>query len=207
MKKNVTRLLTAALFLGLLGPLAHAEVLLSGTRQTSITAGTDSSNATIVAVSADDTKKTWVHGVSIAVSAADTILLQCGGSSTRQVGWYLGANSGVVQPLFPLALECRTDSSTLTGTIATTSGSATITGTSTTFTTDYAAGDRIVITNGDTLTLSSVTNNTTMTATANASTTVSGSAHKRGADNLRMTKGTSTTPLKYTLWYTQDISP
>jgi len=66
-----------------------------------------------------------------------------------------------------------------TGTVATTSSSATITGTGTDFDGEYAVGDEIVITDGDTLEIQSIASDTSMTATANASTTVSGKAHKR----------------------------
>ncbi|MGE0200348.1 MAG: hypothetical protein AB7P76_05200 [Candidatus Melainabacteria bacterium] len=70
-------------------------------------------------------------------------------------------------------------SATLTGTIATTSGQSLITGTSTTFLSDYKAGQKIVITDGDTLTVQSVDSDTQMTATANASVSVSGKSHYR----------------------------
>lgn len=66
-----------------------------------------------------------------------------------------------------------------TGTVATTNASATITGTDTVFTTEYAAGDEIVITDGNTLTVQSVDSDTQITATGNATSTVSGKAHRR----------------------------
>ena len=60
----------------------------------------------------------------------------------------------------------------IVGTVATTSGSATVTGTSTLFTTQVAAGDKLVI-GANTYTVSVVTNNTSITLTANAAASVS----------------------------------
>lgn len=60
----------------------------------------------------------------------------------------------------------------ISGTVATTSGSATVTGTSTLFTTQVAAGDKLVI-GANTYTVSVVTNNTSITLTANAAASVS----------------------------------
>lgn len=70
-------------------------------------------------------------------------------------------------------------SSSLTGTIATTTGAAVITGTGTLFLSEYEVGDNITITDGNQLTVASISDNLTMTATANASVTVSGKAHAR----------------------------
>jgi uncharacterized ubiquitin-like protein YukD len=60
----------------------------------------------------------------------------------------------------------------IVGTVATTSGSATVTGTSTLFTTQVAAGDKLVI-GANTYTVSVVTNNTSITLTGNAAASVS----------------------------------
>jgi hypothetical protein len=61
----------------------------------------------------------------------------------------------------------------IVGTVATTSGSATVTGTSTLFTSQVAAGDKLVI-GANTYTVSVVTSNTAITLTANAAASVSG---------------------------------
>lgn len=61
----------------------------------------------------------------------------------------------------------------ISGTVATTSGSATVTGTSTLFTSQVSAGDKLVI-GANTYTVSVVTNNTSITLTANAAASVSG---------------------------------
>lgn len=61
----------------------------------------------------------------------------------------------------------------IVGTVATTSGSATVTGTSTLFTSQVSAGDKLVI-GANTYTVSVVTNNTSITLTANAAASVSG---------------------------------
>lgn len=60
----------------------------------------------------------------------------------------------------------------IVGTVATTSGSATVTGTSTLFLTQVAAGDKLVI-GANTYTVSVVTNNTSITLTGNAAASVS----------------------------------
>lgn len=61
----------------------------------------------------------------------------------------------------------------ISGTVATTSGSATVTGTSTLFTSQVAAGDKLVI-GANTYTVSVVTNNTSITLTGNAAANASG---------------------------------
>lgn len=61
----------------------------------------------------------------------------------------------------------------IVGTVATTSGSATVTGTSTLFATQVVAGDKLVI-GANTYTVSVVTSNTAITLTANAAASVSG---------------------------------
>ena len=76
-------------------------------------------------------------------------------------------------------LTFKQRSTALTGTVATTATSPTITGTGTTFTADYVAGDEIVITAGDTLTVQSVDSDTQITATGNAANTVTGKTHKK----------------------------
>lgn len=60
----------------------------------------------------------------------------------------------------------------IAGTVATTSGSPTVTGTSTLFTSQVAAGDKLVI-GANTYTVSVVTNNTSITLTGNAAASVS----------------------------------
>lgn len=61
----------------------------------------------------------------------------------------------------------------ISGTVATTSGSATVTGTSTLFTSQVSAGDKLVI-GANTYTVSVVTNNTSITLTGNAAANASG---------------------------------
>jgi hypothetical protein len=61
----------------------------------------------------------------------------------------------------------------ISGTVATTSGSTTVTGTSTLFTSQVVAGDKLVI-GANTYTVSVVTSNTAITLTANAAASVSG---------------------------------
>ena len=76
-------------------------------------------------------------------------------------------------------MEVKSRSPELAGTVATTNGSPTVTGTDTTFETDYVAGQEIVIEDGNTLTVQEVVSDTEITATGNASSTVSEKAHQR----------------------------
>lgn len=76
-------------------------------------------------------------------------------------------------------LSFKQRSPELTGTVATTNTDATITGTGTSFTQDYAVGDEIVIQAGNTLVIDSITNDLSMEATTNATSTVSGKAHQK----------------------------
>lgn len=66
------------------------------------------------------------------------------------------------------------------GTISVTNGSATITGSGTTFTTDFIVGDFITTAGGQALRIVTVTNNTSMTAASNFSVTESGVSYHRG---------------------------
>lgn len=82
----------------------------------------------------------------------------------------------------------------IVGTVATTSGSATVTGTSTLFTTQVVAGDKLVI-GANTYTVSVVTSNTAITLTANAAASVSGITAKvvKAASDFFATPVTSIT--------------
>lgn len=71
------------------------------------------------------------------------------------------------------------ESGALTGTVSTTIGIATVTGSGTTFLSDYVAGQTISITGGDDLVVQSVDSDTQITATSNATAAVSGAAHER----------------------------
>lgn len=82
----------------------------------------------------------------------------------------------------------------IVGTVATTSGSATVTGTSTLFLSQVAAGDKLVI-GANTYTVSVVTSNTAITLTANAAASVSGITAKvvKAASDFFATPVTSIT--------------
>jgi hypothetical protein len=73
-------------------------------------------------------------------------------------------------------------SDNLTGTVSVTSASATITGSGTTFTTDFEVGDVIAVNGSETLRIETITSNILMTAESNFSTTVSGETYKRGGE-------------------------
>jgi hypothetical protein len=104
---------------------------------------------------------------------------------TPATGWsvYLKGLFGSETSATNLTLKQR--SASLTGTVATTNGSPTITGTGTAFLTDYAnlpPGTQIVIDAAGTpqvLTIQTVTNDTSITATGNSGSTVSGKTHAR----------------------------
>jgi len=66
------------------------------------------------------------------------------------------------------------------GTVSVTSGSAAITGSGTTFTTDFIVGDFITTAGGQALRITTITNNTSMTAASNFSSTESGVSYRRG---------------------------
>lgn len=78
-----------------------------------------------------------------------------------------------------------TATGTLGGTVATTNGTTTIAGTSTNFTTDYQVGDTILVNGGNQLTIVSITNNTTMVASINATVILSGVTHTRVRGRIR----------------------
>jgi len=82
----------------------------------------------------------------------------------------------------------------IVGTVATTSGSATVTGTSTLFSSQVVAGDKLVI-GANTYTVSVVTSNTAITLTANAAASVSGITAKvvKAASDFFATPVTSIT--------------
>ena len=82
----------------------------------------------------------------------------------------------------------------IVGTVATTSGSPTVTGTSTLFLTQVAAGDKLVI-GANTYTVSVVTNNTSITLTGNAAANASGIVAKvvKAASDFFATPVTSIT--------------
>lgn len=112
------------------------------------------------------------------------------GGRTTDTWYYLyavtdGTTTGLLVSNRNLALSQAlidlpfTPVSSLSGTVATTSASNQITGTSTTFLTDYKVGDNILIAGGNQLTIISITNDTTMTATTTATVTVSGKTHSR----------------------------
>jgi hypothetical protein len=185
-----------------IAPGADAQVRMSGAKNALFFYKNDSSSTTVNAVSASDVKTTRLFSFVASVSAADTLEVKCG--SVSKAKFYFAANSGLLQNAFPFYIECRPVSAILTGTVSTTSGSATITGSGTNFSSVYGVGDRIVVTTGDTLTISAVGSDTSMTASSNASTTVSGKTHKRGADNLNFIKGAGATVLNVSGWYEQE---
>lgn len=90
----------------------------------------------------------------------------------------------------------------LTGTIAVSTASTTVTGTGTAFLTEYQVGDLVVRTSNNTVlgTVASIASNTSLTLTANATATATGLAHRRGrvptsADDVTITGASQTVTL------------
>lgn len=73
----------------------------------------------------------------------------------------------------------------LSGTVSTTQGSADVTGSGTSFLTDFQVGDNILIEEGNELTIAAITDNVTLTVTSLASTTVSAKEYSRVRYNIR----------------------
>ncbi|MBY0451237.1 MAG: hypothetical protein K2X01_11495 [Cyanobacteria bacterium] len=76
-------------------------------------------------------------------------------------------------------------------------------GVNTNFTTDFAAGDTIVIDGGNAVTVSSVNSNTVLIAAFGTTATLSGKNHARGADNINILKGTAATNVYASVFYGQ----
>lgn len=98
----------------------------------------------------------------------------------------------------------------LTGTISLSSGSATVTGSGTYFTTELAVGDRLVLQSASTTvvgTVSAIASNTSLTLTANAGSTTSGAYAKQTVQYLTgtisATSGSATVTGTSTLFSTQ----
>lgn len=116
-----------------------------------------------------------IFGYEVALTATGTDLVVRTPDSDKSV--YLKGVVGAETNATNLTFKQR--SPNLTGTVATTATSTTITGTGTAFTTTYVVGDEIVIESGDTLTISVITDDTHMTASGAAANTVSGKHHQK----------------------------
>jgi hypothetical protein len=105
-----------------------------------------------------------IHGnllLNAGIQLAEDLLIGAGGNAFNNANSSIGVGDGG-----PTAL---------TGTLAFTNGSAAVTGTSTLFTTELAVGDYLVGPDGLIYTVSVITNNTSLTLSANyAGATVSG---------------------------------
>jgi len=101
---------------------------------------------------------------------------------------------GLLKVLDSAYAAANVNAQKISGTVATTSGSATVTGTSTLFTTQVVAGDKLVI-GANTYTVSVVGSNTSITLTANASANASGVTAKvvKAASDFFTTPVTSIT--------------
>lgn len=147
--------------------------------------GKDSGNTTLIDITSSKNVSFATSGLNglatDATEAADTwyyVYAITDSLSATQTPGYMLSPKNLAGGTTPTGLPNDT-SANLTGTVSTTSGVDTITGASTTFTSDYVVGQSIEVNTGDTLEIQSVDSDTQMTATANASTTVSGQTHKR----------------------------
>lgn len=102
--------------------------------------------------------------------------------ASAQSGRHMQASALLFSESSAATLKFKSRSAALTGTVTTTNTSPTITGSGTTFTKDYVAGDEIVVTDGNTLIVLTVNSDTSITATTNATLSVSGKVHKRQKD-------------------------
>jgi hypothetical protein len=73
-------------------------------------------------------------------------------------------------------------SANLTGSVAVSNGSATVTGTGTTFQTDFQVGDVIAVSGSQTRRISAIASNTSLTVESNFTTAVSGANYQRGGE-------------------------
>ena len=88
-------------------------------------------------------------------------------SSTTLSTASTGANGLLVSP-------------SLSGTVAVTNGSGTVTGTGSTFTTDFQVGDVICVSGAQNRVVASITSNTQLTTATNFTSTLSGASYTRG---------------------------
>lgn len=89
-------------------------------------------------------------------------------------------NTSTTVDIATTGLNGMAQSATLAGTVAVSNGAATVTGTSSTFTTDYMAGDVICVTSAQCRRITVISSNTAMTVESNFVSTVSGVTYRRG---------------------------
>lgn len=104
MKKSLAVLAALLLCLVSAVPWAWGALHLSGSKETTLLQGSDSSNATVTALAGTSGREYHIYGLLVSVSSADTITLKCG--TTAKAVTYLGANSGVLHNFYPLGVEC-----------------------------------------------------------------------------------------------------
>ncbi|MDX2084692.1 MAG: hypothetical protein SFZ03_04820 [Candidatus Melainabacteria bacterium] len=73
-------------------------------------------------------------------------------------------------------------SANLTGTVSVSSGSSTVTGSGTSFSTQFQVGDVIAVTGSESRRITTISSNTALTVASNFSTTASGATYKRGGE-------------------------
>lgn len=163
---------------------------------------TDASNANVNIVPWVKNQLIKVYGFAVSANNADNFQLQLGGVTFMK--YFGGANFNYRDNFWPFYFTGRDASANLAGTVATTSGSAAVVGTSTTFTTSYKVNDTMVTSGGDAIIISVITDDTHITLAANAANTGSGLTHYRGEDNLNIVKGTAGTTITTNPFYTQN---
>lgn len=94
----------------------------------------------------------------------------------------INKNTSTTLNLTSTGLNGVAQSSDLTGSVTVTAGSATVSGSGTAFLTNFQVGDVVYTVGGQGRRITSITNNTTMTASANFSSSESGVTYKRGGE-------------------------
>jgi hypothetical protein len=146
--------------------IAIADLSATGTPSSTTYLRGDNTWSTIATGSTTDAPAGYtLHGIGLGTRAYyDTIIYK--DTTKSWVGINTTAPAGTLQiyPTFP-------------GTVATTSGSATVTGTNTLFLNNYKIGDSILINGATYAAVLSVASNTSLTLTANFGSTLSGVSH------------------------------
>jgi hypothetical protein len=109
----VSSLLTGLLFTGFLNPAkVEAKKLLEGEVDTKLAYVQDNTLSSVTIIPAQSGRVIRLYGLMIGVNTADQVSVKCG--TNTKLSLSLGNNSGVMQRLYPLAIECANDTEAVT---------------------------------------------------------------------------------------------